>query len=107
MIDTRNKRASAAMRKLPWMRRFFPLANSEISENDRKQIVWVYPGEFTSTEYLYFITGNLTITQDISFISNITQSVTESVNVSTKIAESIKITQKIIDVAIINRKIYD
>lgn len=44
-VDTRNKRASAiACRRLPWMRRFLPLADGTIDQGDRQHVAFVYRG---------------------------------------------------------------
>ena len=45
MIDSPAKRCSAiATRRLPWFRRFAPLADGTMDQGDRQQLAFVYRG---------------------------------------------------------------
>lgn len=54
-INTRNKRCSAMLRRLPWLRRFtLPTPDGTIELADRQQQAWVYTGiagEVAEVEY--------------------------------------------------------
>jgi hypothetical protein len=44
MIDTQLKRMSAISRRLPWMRRFTPVADGSVDQADRQHVAMVYRG---------------------------------------------------------------